>query len=55
MGFALGTTNFGLIGPTAFYNPTNIILSLVGGTSPTFVGGVVKFVITYLGFAVPAF
>ena len=39
MGFALGTTNFGLIGPTAFYNPTNIILSLVGGTSPTFVGG----------------
>ena len=29
--------------------------SLVGGTSPTFVGGVVKFVITYLGFAVPAF
>lgn len=40
-----GSTNFGLIGPTAFYTNTNLIIT---ATSGSFTGGQVRLSISYL-------
>ena len=40
-----GSNNFGLIGPTAFYTATNLILTATGGS---FSAGAVRLSISYL-------
>jgi hypothetical protein len=47
LGIALGSTNIGVIGPTAFYSPTPILLSAVG---PAFTGGKVRVAIHFIDF-----
>jgi hypothetical protein len=50
IGLGIGTTNYGLIGPTAFYTPaTNVVLAPIGGT--TFTGGAVRLALVYLSFS----
>ncbi len=51
LGAAVGSTNVGVIGPTAFYSPTAILLT---ATSGTFTGGSVRIAIQYALFAPPA-
>jgi hypothetical protein len=53
MGLSAATTNYGLIGPTAFYSATNVILTPVGGSSPSFTAGVVRLALVYLSFSPP--
>ena len=45
LGVAAGSTNSGVIGPTAFYSPTPIRLTANGGS---FTGGAVRIAIHYL-------
>jgi hypothetical protein len=48
---ALGSTNFGIIGPTAFYSPTAIRVSAPSGT---LTGGKVRIAVHYFLITVPA-
>ena len=50
LGKALGSTNSGVIGPRAFYSPTDVVLTAVGGT---FTAGRVRVSVHYF-LAVPA-
>jgi hypothetical protein len=50
LGVAAGSTNAGVIGPTAFYAPTTIRLTANGGS---FTGGAVRIAIHYLVPRVP--
>jgi major tropism determinant Mtd-like protein len=45
LNIAAGSTNFGLIGPTAFYTPTTLTIAAVGGA---FTGGQVRLSISYM-------
>ncbi len=45
LGVATGSTNVGVIGPQAFYAPTRILLTAIGGS---FTGGDVRIAIQYL-------
>jgi len=45
LGIAAGSTNVGVIGPQAFYAPTQIVLTATGGS---FTGGAVRIAIQYL-------
>jgi hypothetical protein len=49
--FTPGSTNYGLIGPTAFYSATNLILTSAGGS---FTAGAVRLAIHYLSVNPPA-
>lgn len=51
LGTTAGSTNVGVIGPTAFYNPTAIVLT---ATSGSFTGGSVRIAIQYALFNAPA-
>lgn len=46
-----GSTNFGLIGPTAFYSPTSIVLTATGGN---FGAGAVRLAVHYMTISPPA-
>jgi hypothetical protein len=48
---ALGSTNFGIIGPTAFYSPTPVQVSAASGT---LTGGKVRIAVHYFLITVPA-
>lgn len=50
LGIALGSTNIGVIGPTAFYSNTPLVLTAVGGN---FTGGKVRVAAQFLTFAAP--
>ena len=45
MGSAVGSSNSGVIGPTAFYSPTPIVIT---PTSGSFTGGQVRIAIHYM-------
>jgi hypothetical protein len=49
LGVALGSTNFGLIGPNPYYSPTSVRFTANGGN---FTGGVVRMAIYYLSYDV---
>ncbi|WP_313138195.1 DUF2793 domain-containing protein [Paracoccus jeotgali] len=51
LGVAVGSSNIGVIGPTAFYAPTPIRLTANGGS---FTGGTVRIAIHYLTCGAPA-
>ena len=51
LGAAAGSTNVGVIGPTAFYTPTAILIT---ATSGSFTGGSVRIAIQYALFGPPA-
>jgi hypothetical protein len=51
LGVALGSTNIGVIGPTAFYSDTPIVLTANGGD---FTGGKVRVAAQILNFAAPS-
>lgn len=51
LGIAAGSTNIGVIGPTAFYADTPVRLTAVGSN---FTGGKVRVAIQYLSFTAPA-
>jgi hypothetical protein len=51
LGIALGSTNIGVIGPTAFYAATPIRVTAAGGN---FTGGKVRVVLYALAFAAPS-
>lgn len=51
LGIAVGSTNIGVIGPTAFYANTPVLLTAVGSS---FTGGKVRVAIHYLDFTAPA-
>ena len=51
LGAAAGSTNVGVIGPTAFYSPTAILIT---ATSGSFTGGSVRIAIQYALFNPPA-
>lgn len=51
--FTAGTTNAGVIGPTGFYTATSILISPVGGSTPSFTGGVVRLTIHYIKITAP--
>ncbi|MTW18362.1 DUF2793 domain-containing protein [Rhodoplanes serenus] len=51
LGIALGSTNIGVIGPTAFYANTPIRVTAAGGN---FTGGKVRIVLYALAFAAPS-
>jgi hypothetical protein len=53
MGFTAGTTAAGVITPTGFYSNTKVQFTPVAGTSPTFSGGLVRIVVTYMTFTPP--
>jgi hypothetical protein len=46
----LGSTNIGVIGPTAFYAPTPIRITAAGGS---FTSGKLRLVLYAMGFAAP--
>ncbi len=50
LGVALGSTNVGVIGPTAFYSDTQVVLTANGGA---FTGGKVRVAIQIMTFAAP--
>jgi hypothetical protein len=50
LGIALGSTNIGVIGPTAFYAPTPIRITAAGGS---FTSGKLRLVLYAMGFAAP--
>lgn len=50
LGVALNSSNIGVIGPTAFYSDTAVVLTAAGGA---FTGGKVKVAIQVLTFAAP--
>lgn len=50
LGVSLGSTNFGVIGPTAFYVDTPILLTANGGS---FSGGAVRIAVHYFKLQVP--
>ena len=50
LGAAAGSTNSGVVGPTAFYTPTPIVVT---ATSGSFTGGAVRIAIHYALFNVP--
>ncbi len=50
LGVVAGNTNSGVIGPTAYYAATPVVLTAVGGT---FTGGTVRVAIQYLSCEVP--
>lgn len=50
LGVALNSTNIGVIGPTAYYADTPIVLTAVGSN---FTGGKVRVAVHYLNFAAP--
>ena len=50
LGIALGSTNIGVIGPTAFYSNTPVVLTAVGGN---FTGGKVRVAAQFITFAAP--
>ena len=45
LSLAAGSTNYGLIGPTAFYTATSIVLTAAGGN---FTAGAVRLAVHYL-------
>ena len=45
LSIAAGSTNYGLIGPTAFYSATTLTITATGGS---FSGGQVRLSISYL-------
>ena len=45
LGISAGTTNYGLIGPTALYSATNLLLTAAGGN---FTAGAVRLSIHYM-------
>jgi hypothetical protein len=51
LGVALGSSNIGVIGPTAFYAPTPIRVTANGGA---FTAGKVRLVLYALAFAAPS-
>jgi hypothetical protein len=51
LGTAKGSSNIGVIGPTAFYAPTPIRVTANGGV---FAGGKVRLVLFAMAFAAPA-
>lgn len=51
LGAAVGSTNIGVIGPTAFYANTPVVLTAVGGN---FTGGKVRVAIHMLAFTAPS-
>lgn len=53
LGLAAGDTNYGLIGPTAFYSATTIVVTAQGSGSPTFGAGALRLSIVYLSFSPP--
>ncbi len=50
LGIAAGSTNYGLIGPTAFYSATPIVLTAAGGN---FSGGAVRLAVHYMQISPP--
>jgi hypothetical protein len=51
LGIALGSTNIGVIGPTAFYSPTPLVVT---PTSGSFTSGQVRLALHYLAFSGPS-
>jgi hypothetical protein len=50
LGVSAGSNNIGVIGPTAFYSATSIVIT---ATSGSFTGGTVRISIQYMLFTVP--
>jgi len=53
MGLAQGSASAGIMGGTAFYSDTAVRFTPTGGSGPSFTGGKIRLVLTYMLFTPP--